>query len=210
MASASASKKTNLSKLAVKKIASAVKKTPAKPIVAKPTQKTSKVKLSVVTKPVSIGGEDLGVGMPAPAFKLKATNIGEVSLAKMKGKAFVLYFYPKDETSGCTAEACNFRTAMPNFSKMGITVIGISKDNLTSHERFKKKFDLNFPLAYDENGKTCVDYGVWGERSLYGRKYMGIERSTFLIDSKGIIRAIWRGVSVPGHVDQVKKAAAAL
>ncbi|MDD3288811.1 MAG: peroxiredoxin [Alphaproteobacteria bacterium] len=148
--------------------------------------------------------------MPAPTFDMMATNIGEVNLAKFKGHPFVLYFYPKDETSGCTAEACGFRDAMPKFDNIGVAVIGVSRDSIASHQKFKKKFDIDFPLASDEDGKACEDYGVWIEKSLYGRKYMGIDRATFLIDAKGIIRAVWRHVSVPGHVDQVRKAAAAL
>lgn len=206
MAGANAAKRAPSSKMTVKKMASSAKKAPAKS-----PAKASKVKLSVVgaDTPATFNGKDLGVGMPAPAFKLKSTD-GEVSLMKMKGRPFVLYFYPKDDTSGCTAEACNFRSALPDFSKMGISIIGVSKDNVASHEKFKKKFGLNFPLAYDESGKTCVDYGTWIEKSLYGRKYMAIDRATFLIDGKGIIRAVWRNVSVPGHIDHVKKAAAAL
>jgi peroxiredoxin Q/BCP len=150
------------------------------------------------------------VGDKAPAFKLKATDGGEVSLAKMKGKAFVLYFYPKDNTSGCTAEACDFRDALPQFEKLGLEVIGVSKDSLASHEKFKAKFDLAFPLASDEDGKVCEAFGVWVQKSMYGRKYMGIERSTFLIDAKGVIRGAWRKVSIPGHVEEVRKAAAEL
>ncbi len=146
------------------------------------------------------------VGDKAPAFKLPATDGGEVSLAGMKGKVFVLYFYPKDDTPGCTAEACGFRDAVPQFGKLGVTVIGISKDSLAQHEKFKQKYDLTFPLASDEDGTVCEAYGVWVEKSMYGRKYMGIDRSTFLIDAKGVIRAVWRKVSVTGHVDAVKKA----
>ena len=145
------------------------------------------------------------VGDKAPAFSLPATD-GGVSSAQLKGKPFVLYFYPKDDTSGCTAEACGFRDNLPDFAKLGVTVIGVSKDGLASHEKFKKKYDLTFPLASDEDGAVCEAYGVWVEKSMYGKKYMGIERSTFLIDGKGVIRVAWRKVSVTGHVDEVKTA----
>ena len=118
----------------------------------------------------------------------------------------MLYFYPKDDTSGCTAEACGFRDAVPAFGKLGLTVIGVSKDGIASHEKFGKKYGLTFPLASDENGKVCETFGTWVQKSMYGRSYMGIERSTFLVDGKGVVRAVWRKVSVPGHVDEVKKA----
>ena len=149
------------------------------------------------------------LGDKAPAFTLPSTA-GEVSSAALKGKLFVLYFYPKDDTPGCTTEACGFRDALPDFGKLGVTVIGVSKDSLASHEKFKKKFDLLFPLASDEDGAVCEAYGVWVEKSMYGKKYMGIDRSTFVIDGKGVIRAVWRKVSVPGHADEVKKAIAEL
>jgi peroxiredoxin Q/BCP len=122
----------------------------------------------------------------------------------------VLYFYPKDDTSGCTAEACAFRDAMPDFSKVKAQVIGISRDPVKSHDKFKGKYELNFPLASDEDGKVCEAYGTWVEKSMYGRKYMGIERSTFLIDRHGAIRNVWRKVKVPGHADEVLDAVAAL
>ncbi|MDR3449484.1 MAG: peroxiredoxin [Alphaproteobacteria bacterium] len=170
---------------------------------AKPVKKPS---VKAVAKP----SEGVGAGAKAPAFSMQATKIGKVSLAALKGKPFILYFYPKDDTSGCTAEACGFRDALPQFSKLGVTVIGVSKDNLVSHEKFAKKYDLNFPLASDPEGEVCEKYGVWKFKSMYGRKYLGIERSTFLIDAKGVIRGAWRKVSVPGHVDEVKKALAEL
>ena len=154
--------------------------------------------------------EEKDVGTRAPAFSLPATIFGKASSAGLKSKVFVLYFYPKDDTSGCTAEACAFRDAMPNFSKLGATVIGISKDSLESHEKFAKKYALSFPLASDKDGDICEKFGVWKQKSMYGRTYMGIQRSTFLIDGKGVIRAAWRKVSVTGHADEVKKAIAAL
>ena len=122
----------------------------------------------------------------------------------------VLYFYPKDDTSGCTAEACAFRDQLPDFSKLKATVIGVSRDSTASHDEFKTKYKLPFPLAADEDGKVCEAYGVWAEKSMYGRKYMGIERATFLIDGKGTLRGVWRKVKVPGHVEAVLEAAKAL
>jgi peroxiredoxin Q/BCP len=151
-----------------------------------------------------------GVGDPAPVFSLPATQIGTASSAALKGKPYVLYFYPKDDTSGCTAEACGFRDALPDFAKLKVAVIGISKDSLAKHEKFAAKYELTFPLASDEASDVCEKFGVWKQKSMYGRTYMGIERSTFLIDGKGIIRAAWHKVSVPGHVDEVKKAIQAL
>jgi peroxiredoxin Q/BCP len=150
------------------------------------------------------------VGDKAPDFTLPADNGGKASLKALKGKPVVLYFYPKDDTSGCTAEACAFRDALPDFSKVKAAIIGISRDTVASHDKFKKKHALTFPLASDEDGKVCEAYGVWVEKSMYGRKYMGIERATFLIDGKGVVRNVWRKVKVNGHAGEVLKAAAAL
>jgi peroxiredoxin Q/BCP len=152
----------------------------------------------------------LKVGDKAPDFSLPADGGGTVSLKALRGKAVVLYFYPKDDTSGCTAEACAFRDSLPDFSKAKAEVVGISRDTVASHDRFKAKYKLPFQLASDEDGKVCEAYGVWVEKSMYGRKYMGIERSTFLIDGKGAIRNIWRKVKVPGHAEEVLEAAEAL
>lgn len=148
----------------------------------------------------------LEAGEKAPSFNLPTDGGGNISLNDLKGETVILYFYPKDDTSGCTAEACAFRDALPDFSKAKAKVVGVSKDPVKKHDKFKEKYDLTFPLASDEDGKVCDAYGTWVEKSMYGRKYMGIERSTFLIDSKGVIRAIWRKVKVPGHVDAVLKA----
>jgi len=152
----------------------------------------------------------VNVGDKAPSFTLPADGGGKVSLKDFKDKTVVLYFYPKDDTSGCTAEACAFRDALPDFSKVKAEIIGISRDPVKSHDKFKAKYDLPFPLASDEDGKVCEAYGTWVEKSMYGRRYMGIERSTFLIDGKGVIRNVWRKVKVPGHADEVLKAAEAL
>jgi peroxiredoxin Q/BCP len=148
----------------------------------------------------------LEIGDKAPDFTLPTDGDGKVSLRELKGKTVILYFYPKDDTSGCTAEACGFRDALPNFGKTGATVIGLSKDSPASHDKFKKKYKLPFTLASDEDTAVAKKYGVWVEKSMYGRKYMGMDRSTFLIDGKGVIRGLWRKVKVPGHVDEVLKA----
>lgn len=150
------------------------------------------------------------IGDKAPSFTLPTDGGGKVSLKDFKGKPVVLYFYPKDDTSGCTAEACAFRDQLPDFSKLKTAVIGVSRDSAASHDKFKTKYQLPFPLASDEDGKVCEAYGVWAEKSMYGRKYMGIERSTFLIDGNGILRGVWRNVKVPGHVEAVLEAAKAL
>lgn len=150
------------------------------------------------------------VGDKAPDFTLPADNGGKASLKALKGRPVVLYFYPKDDTSGCTTEACAFRDALPDFSKVKAAIIGVSRDSVASHDKFKKKHGLTFPLASDEDGKVCEAYGVWVEKSMYGRKYMGIERATFLIDGKGVVRNVWRKVKVNGHAKEVLKAAVAL
>lgn len=148
----------------------------------------------------------LNVGDKAPSFTMKTDGDGKISLSSLKGKTVVLYFYPKDDTSGCTAEACAFRDDQKAFNKLDAVVIGVSRDGVASHDKFKKKHDLNFMLGSDETGKVTEDYGVWVEKSMYGKKYKGIERATYLIDGKGVIRNIWRKVKVSGHVDEVKKA----
>jgi len=150
------------------------------------------------------------VGKPAPDFTLPTDGGGKVSLKGLRGKNVVLYFYPKDDTSGCTAEACGFRDQLPKFGKINATVIGISRDSVASHDKFKAKYDLPFTLAADDKGAVTERYGVWVQKSMYGRKYMGIERATFLIDEKGVVRQEWRKVKVPGHVDEVLKAVKAL
>ena len=149
-------------------------------------------------------------GDKAPDFTLPTDGGGSVTLSKLKGRRIVLYFYPKDDTSGCTAEACGFRDALPDFRKIDAEVIGISRDSVAAHDKFKKKYDLPFVLASDTDGKVCERFGTWVEKSMYGRKYMGIDRSTFLIDEKGVVRKEGRKVKVPGHVDAVLAALAAL
>lgn len=149
----------------------------------------------------------LEAGDKAPNFKL-ATDKGDgASGAALKGRPFVLYFYPKNDTSGCTREAVDFSAAAAKFGKLGIPVIGISKDSLASHEKFRKKHKLKITLASDPDIKAAQDWGVWLEKSMYGRKYMGMERATFLVDAKGVIAEAWHKVKVPGHVEAVLAAA---
>jgi len=148
---------------------------------------------------------ELKIGSKVPAFSMPATGGQVVSHESLRGKPFVLYFYPKDDTSGCTQEACDFRDSMARFNQLGITVIGVSKDPLKSHDKFQTKHGLTFPLASDEEGRVCENFGVWVEKSMYGRKYMGIERATFLVDATGHIAGIWRNVKVGGHVAEVMK-----
>jgi peroxiredoxin Q/BCP len=152
----------------------------------------------------------IDVGDKAPDFTLSTDGGGKVTLSKLRGQKVVLYFYPKDDTSGCTAEACGFRDSFPKFGTLEATVIGISKDSVASHDKFKKKYELPFSLASDTEGEVCEKYGVWVEKSMYGRKYMGIERATFLLDEKGVVRGAWRKVKVPGHVEAVLAATKAL
>jgi len=149
-------------------------------------------------------------GKKAPDFTAATDGGKKIKLSELRGKAVILYFYPKDDTPGCTKEACGFRDSLPDFSKAKAAVIGVSKDTAAKHDKFKAKYELNFPLVSDEDGKICEKYGTWIEKSLYGRKYMGIDRATFLIDASGTVRKIWRKVKVAGHVEEVLAAAKAL
>jgi thioredoxin-dependent peroxiredoxin len=149
-------------------------------------------------------------GQAAPEFDLPTTGGGRARLADYKGKPLVVYFYPKDDTPGCTKEAQGFAEAYPDFQAADVALVGISKDSPTSHDRFRTKYDLPFTLASDEQGGVVEAYGSWVEKSMYGRKYMGVDRSTFLIDGAGKVRHVWRNVKVPGHVAEVLAAARAL
>ncbi len=149
-------------------------------------------------------------GDRAPVFNLPGAGMEKISLAKFKGKKVVLYFYPKDDTSGCTKESIEFNELKDKFARAGTLVIGLSPDPVAKHVKFQEKYNLNQPLASDESKETLLAYGVWIEKSMYGRKYMGVERSTFLIDEKGKIAKIWRKVKVPGHAEEVLAAAKAL
>ncbi len=149
---------------------------------------------------------ELKIGDTAPDFSLPTDGDGEITLSKLKGQKIVIYFYPKDDTPGCTKESCGFNAALNSFKSLNTAVIGISKCSVKKHDKFKAKYDLNFPLASDENSDVCERFGVWTEKSMYGKTYMGIERSTFLIDENGKIARIWRKVKVPGHVEEVQSA----
>jgi peroxiredoxin Q/BCP len=149
----------------------------------------------------------LSVGAVAPDFTLPTDGGGSVTLSSLKGQQVILYFYPKDDTTGCTAEACGFRDAEASFRGAKTKVIGISKDSVASHDKFKKKYELPFTLASDKDGHTCEDYGTWAEKSMYGRTYFGIVRTTFLIGADGVISRVWNKVKVAGHVAEVLKAA---
>lgn len=142
-------------------------------------------------------------GDKAPGFKLKDNKGNEISLKDYLGKDIVLYFYPKDDTSGCTKEACSFRDNYPEFQKLDSVVLGISADSEESHRKFISKYDLPFTLLSDPDKKVIEEYGVWKEKSMYGKKYMGIERTTFLIDKKGMIKKIFPKVKVDGHTDEI-------
>lgn len=145
----------------------------------------------------------LNPGDKAPAFTLPAAGGGQVSLAKLKGKIVVLFFYPKDDTTACTQEALNFTEKAAAFARLGAAIVGVSRDSVASHDRFMAKHGLRVTLGADTDGKVTDRYGVWVEKSLYGRKYMGIERATFLIDAGGKIVKTWRKVKVAGHVEEV-------
>ncbi len=146
-------------------------------------------------------------GRKAPDFTLPSDGGGEIRLSGLRGRNVVVYFYPKDDTTGCTKEACAFRAAIGEFDDANTEIIGVSKDSVARHDKFKAKYDLPFALLSDEDGKVCESWGTWVEKSMYGRKYMGIERSTFLIDETGTLRREWRKVKVPGHVEEVLAAA---
>ncbi|MEI7485518.1 MAG: thioredoxin-dependent thiol peroxidase [Ignavibacteriota bacterium] len=145
----------------------------------------------------------LKIGDKAPDFKLLSEHGKEVTLKKLKGHKVVLYFYPKDDTSGCTQEACDFKESIKVFEKKETVVIGVSRDSVESHKKFKIKYELPFTLLSDESTTMLEEYGVWKEKSMYGRKYMGIERTTLLIDEKGKIKEIWNKVKVPGHIEAI-------
>jgi peroxiredoxin Q/BCP len=156
-----------------------------------------------VTKPLQAGD-------PAPDFSLPATTGGAASLTDYAGKTLVLFFYPKDDTEVCTREAVAFSGMQSRFSRTKAAVLGISRDTLADHKKFVTKHKLKIRLASDEEGEVCNAYGVWQEKQLYGRKFMGIVRSTFLIDPDGMIRKVWRSVRVPGHAEAVYEALTAL
>jgi peroxiredoxin Q/BCP len=149
---------------------------------------------------------EIAIGQLAPDFEMPIDGGATVALSGLKGKSVVLYFYPKDDTSGCTSQAIAFTESIDKFRALSCEVIGVSKDKVSSHDKFKAKYDLDVTLASDFGTEVCETYGVWVEKSMYGRKYFGIERTTFLIDKNGTIINIWRKVKVPGHDETVLKA----
>jgi peroxiredoxin Q/BCP len=152
----------------------------------------------------------LTIGAPAPAFSLPATGGRTLSLAGLKGQPFVIYFYPRADTPGCTKEACAFQSGLRDFSQLGVTIIGVSKDSMKALEKFAEKYGLAFPLASDPETTTINAYGAWQEKSMYGKKYMGIERSTVLVDKAGNIARHWPKVKIDGHAADVLAAVQAL
>lgn len=146
----------------------------------------------------------------APDFTLPMGGGGEIQLSALVGQPVVIFFYPRDDTPGCTKEAIAFTALAPDFEAAGAKIIGISKDSVAKHDKFIRKHDLTIPLASDEHGHTCEDYGVWGEKQMYGKTFFGIERSTFLVGADGRITNVWRKVKVPGHAEEVLEAVRAL
>lgn len=146
------------------------------------------------------------VGDKAPDITLPSDGGGTVALKDYKGQKVIVYFYPKDDTPGCTKESCSLSENLSKLNKLNCAVIGISKNSVKDHDKFKKKYDLKFPLASDEEGDVCERYGVWAEKSMMGRKYMGILRTTFLIDENGTIEQVWENVKVDGHTDEILEA----
>jgi peroxiredoxin Q/BCP len=208
----SAQRKT-AKKKAAKKVAARGKKAAPKKraAVKKASAKSAARSIDGARKPSAIAPQAASfVGKAAPPFTLPTGDGKTISLSEFRGQRVLLYFYPKDDTPGCTAQACALRDNMDQFAKANTIVIGVSKDDVLSHRRFKDKYQLNFLLASDKDTGVSEKYGVWVEKNMYGRRYMGIQRSTFLIDENGIVRAEWRKVSVPDHARDVRDALAAL
>lgn len=149
-------------------------------------------------------------GSKAPEIDLPTDNGGHFKLSDLKGQKVLVYFYPKDDTSGCTTESCSFSENIKSFEKLGCAIVGISKDSVKSHDKFKAKYDLQFPLASDHENDVCERYGVWVEKSMYGRKYMGIDRTTFLINENGAVEKIWNKVKINGHTEEIMETLDAL
>ncbi len=187
----------------------AKKKTLAKKITAANKLALSVTRKSTPTSPkgkIAVSTEGLKVGSRAPAFSLPNEKGQVVKFSELKGKVIVLFFYPKDDTSGCTKEACSFRDGLQAIRKKGAVVLGVSADSVASHQKFSNKYDLNFPLLSDESKAMIQAYGVWKEKSMYGRKYMGIERTTVLIAKDGTITHVFPKVRVEGHYEEVLEA----
>jgi peroxiredoxin Q/BCP len=201
-------------KVVAKKSTKATKKSAAKSrkVATKPKAKP-KAAAKSASKPVSKSAKlptSVEKGARAPDFTLASDQGGRVTLSALRGKKVVLYFYPKDDTPGCTVQACDFRDSQPTFSGLDAVVLGVSADSVASHEKFRDKFGLNFPLLADEDHAVASAYGVWKEKSMYGRTFMGIERSTFLIDEDGWIVEAWRKVTPQGHAEMLAEVLAGL
>jgi peroxiredoxin Q/BCP len=195
--------KKSVKKPVKKRAQAAAKKAVKKAVRKKVVQKKARAKpapAAKTTRPASSLA-----GKAAPSFTLMNDAGEKMTLKDFRGRRVLLYFYPKDDTPGCTTQACSFRDAEADFAKADAVVLGVSKDSVKSHKKFKDKYKLNFPLLADDAG-VCEAYGVWKEKSMYGRTYMGVERSTFLIDEDGKVRAEWRKVSVGGHAAEVTHA----
>ena len=175
-----------------------------------PANKVATQAKKVAAQPKPSGGGKIAVGKKVPAFSSLATGGGSWKSSAAAGKNLVIYFYPRDNTPGCTMEGQAFRDLAAAFEKANTAILGVSPDTVASHEKFKAKFGFPFELLSDEEQQLCQLFDVWREKSLYGRKFMGVERSTFLIDSGGVLRQEWRKVKVPGHADAVLEAAKAL
>jgi thioredoxin-dependent peroxiredoxin len=203
--------KTSIAKPKAKADSSKSKASRAPSVSGKPSRKTIQVSAEKPLKRSSPAGAGLSesplvVGQPAPAFTLPDDSGKVVNLSDFRGKKVVLYFYPKDDTPGCTREACDFRDGIQDIRKKGAVVFGVSADSVSSHRKFSDKFQLNFPLLSDESKAMLQAYGVWKEKSLYGRKFMGIERTTVLIKEDGTIARVFPKVKVDGHFSEVLKA----
>jgi thioredoxin-dependent peroxiredoxin len=197
---------------AVKPSAKKVTKAAAKPVKAKPAAKPEKTKASkpqTASKPAAKSA-GIDAGSRAPSFTLKDQSGKTLSSSALAGSPYVLYFYPKDDTSGCTAQACGFRDSFPAFGRTKVRVIGVSPDSEASHAKFAAKYGLPFTLLADPDKVLASAYGVWAKKQNYGREYMGIVRSTFVVDGKGVVQKVWRGVKVPGHIDKVLESIKAL
>lgn len=195
----SVSKKPTSKKAAKKSVKKSIKKSAA----TKPLKSSQKVLKKSATKSVKVLAGMPVVGEMAPDFELKSDTSGIVSLSRYSGKNIVLYFYPKDDTPGCTVEACSFQENKNRLMGAGAVVIGVSPDSIESHAKFRKKYGFDFVLAADEDHKVAEAYGVWVEKNMYGKKKMGVQRATFLIDAKGRIAYVWPKVSVEGHTQAV-------
>lgn len=145
----------------------------------------------------------ISIGQKAPDFSLKIDDGDDFKLSDHLGKKIVVYFYPKDDTPGCTTEACDFRESISQFNQLNCKIIGISRDSVATHKKFKEKYSLNFPLGSDEDGTVCQMYGTWAEKSMFGKKYLGVNRTTFLIDEQGNVSHIWKKVSVSSHIKDI-------